>query len=226
MELYAWIRKANEATNKPASEGSTFNESQNTGKRKDSIDDLACRFARQGGCWIFEKKKEFDLWDAKALGIIIDGLDTDYAILIDEYETAGAVWTHLRVKYYKTKKSTARINMSAIQTFVFGNDSTIDASWTNLKEYRRRVVAANRNDASVYPDDVLFHVLTSVLYKAGKHANVLDGFLTQNLSVDESLKLLQEKGSPDKEVRCRSRRQIISCQTPTQVEFWPTKYLQ
>lgn len=113
---------------------------------------------------------------------------------------AAAVWTQLKVKYCKTDKLTARINMSAIQKFAFNDDSTIDGSWTKLKKFHRKIIAANRNYASAYPDDVLFHVLTSALYKADKYVNVLNGFLTQNLSVDESLKTLQEKEFPIREL--------------------------
>lgn len=90
--------------------------------------------------------------------------------------------------------------MSLIQKFLFSDDSTIDGSWTKLKEYRRKVISANRNYASTYPDEVLFQTLNSVLFKADKYSNVLDGFLTQNLTVDESLKILQGKESQTREV--------------------------
>ncbi|KAI1003498.1 hypothetical protein K3495_g4707 [Podosphaera aphanis] len=130
---------------------------------------------------------------------MIDGLDRDDAVIVDEYKTAAAVWTQLRVKYCKTDKSMARINMSAIQNFEYTEESKIDSSWTKLKEYRRKVIAANTCYAAVYPDDVLFHVLTSALYKAKRYTGVLDGFMTQNLSVEESLKILQEKESQVRE---------------------------
>ncbi|KAI0993327.1 hypothetical protein K3495_g14857 [Podosphaera aphanis] len=146
VEEYAWINSANHTTGAPR----TNTDTGKTSSSKDSIEDLTLQFARQGGSWEVEKKKEFDQWDAKALGIMIDGLDRDDAVLVDEYETAAAVWTQLRVKYCKTDKSTARINMSAIQNFEYTEESTIDSSWTKLKEYRRKVIAANRCYAAAY----------------------------------------------------------------------------
>lgn len=56
---------------------------------------------------------------------------------------------------------------------MFSDDSMIDGFWTKLKEYRRKVKFANKNYTFAYPDKVLFHILTSALYKADKHVNLV-----------------------------------------------------
>jgi hypothetical protein len=180
---YAWIQR--EGGTKSSASSSTLTSSE--------VDNITSQFERLGGTWNLEKAKEWDLADAKALEIILEGLDEDDAVLIDEYETAAAVWTQLKLKYEKTSTSTANQYMTSLQNFVFDKDVGIDGSWTKLKEYRRKLIAANGAMRNAYPDDALFLILTLALGES-QYTAVIDGFLTQSsLSTEEKVKILQEK---------------------------------
>ncbi|KAI1006143.1 hypothetical protein K3495_g2078 [Podosphaera aphanis] len=124
--------------------------------------------------------------------ITIDGLDRDDVLLFDQYDTAAIVWPQLSGKYCKIDKSTARVIVSAIQNFGYTEESMMDSFWTKLKECHRKVIIANKCFIAAYPDAVLFCILKSALYKAARYPGALDEFITQNLSVEESLKSLQE----------------------------------
>ena len=50
--------------------------------------------------------------------------------------------------------------MTKLQNFTFEKDVGIDGSWTKLKEYRRKIVAANAAMKNAYPDEALLLVLT------------------------------------------------------------------
>ncbi|KAG5942871.1 hypothetical protein E4U59_000815 [Claviceps monticola] len=69
------------------------------------MDDLASRFERLGGSWNIEKAKEWNQANAKCLSIMLDGLSSDDAVIIDEYETSAAVWAQLQKRYAKTSAS-------------------------------------------------------------------------------------------------------------------------
>ena len=84
--------------------------------------------------------------------------------------------------------------MTKLQNFTFEKDVGIDGSWTKLKEYRRKIVAANAVIKNAYPDEALLLVLTLSLQKQGQYTAVVDGFLTQqSLSTEEKIKILGEK---------------------------------
>lgn len=170
-----------------------------------TIDGITSGFERIGGTWNLEKAKEWDQDDSKALEIILEGLDEDDAVLIDEYETSSAVWTQLKLKYEKTSSSTANQYMTSIQNFTFNKETGIDGSWSKLKEYRRKVIAANTAMKNAYPDEALLLILTLALQKQGRYTAVIDGFLTaQSLSVDEKVKILQEKETRLQDLEPRS----------------------
>jgi hypothetical protein len=125
---------------------------------------------------------------------MLNGLSSDDAVLVDEYKTAGAVWTQLKAKYEKTSITTANMYMTALQTFVYDKEVGIDSSWTKLKEYRRKLISADTAMRLAYPDAGIFLILTIALRKHQEYVAVLDGLLTQQtLSVDEKLKILVEK---------------------------------
>ncbi|KAG6028139.1 hypothetical protein E4U40_001123 [Claviceps sp. LM458 group G5] len=65
-----------------------------------AMGDLTSQFERLGGSWNIEKAKEWNQANAKALSIMLDGLSSDDAVIIDEYETgAAAVWAQLQKRY-------------------------------------------------------------------------------------------------------------------------------
>lgn len=193
---FAWIpREGGIKSQTPASE--TPSDS--------TVDDITNAFERLGGSWNLDKSKQWDQDDSKALEIILEGLGEEDAVLIDEYETAAAVWTQLKLKYDKTSSSTANQYMTRIQNFTFNKDTGIDGSWSKLKEYRRKVIAANAVMKNAYPDEALLLILTIALQKQGRYTAVVDGFMTQqSLTVDEKIKILQEKESRLGDMKPRS----------------------
>lgn len=159
-----------------------------------SIDQLASEFEQLGGTWDLEKSRQWDRDEAKALKIILEGLSSDDSTILDEYETAASVWTQLKLKYERTSTSTANQYMTSLHAFSFDKELGIDGSWSRLKEFRRKIVAANAAMKNSYPDDALFLILTLALQKQGQYTAVIDGFLTQqSLTIDEKIKILQEK---------------------------------
>lgn len=181
---YAWIQR----------EGGIKSSAPSSTAESSEVDNVTSQFERLGGTWNVEKAKEWDQADAKALEIMLEGLGEDDAVLIDEFETAAAVWTQLKLKYEKTSTSTANQYMTSLQNFIFDKDVGIDGSWTKLKEYRRKIIAANGAMRNAYPDEALLLILTLALQKQGQYTAVIDGFLTQqSLSTEEKVKILQEK---------------------------------
>jgi len=108
----------------------------------------------------------------------LDKLDADDAVFIDEYETAIVVWTQLKLKYNKTSSTTVNQYMTFLQTLSYDKNIGIDGTWTKLKEYRRKLIAANGVMRLAYPDKTLMFILTIVLQKQGRYTAVIDGFLT------------------------------------------------
>lgn len=194
---YAWIQReggvAGTGASREEKQGVTQDATPNT-TDSSGVDNLTSKFERMGGSWNIERAEKWDQADAKALEIILDGLGPDDSILIDEYETASAVWTQLKIKYNKTSASTANQYLTALYNFSFDKDTGIDGSWTKLKEYRRKLVAANPTMRLAHPDEGLFLILTTALQRQGSYTTEIDGFLTQqSLSADEKLKILGEK---------------------------------
>ncbi|KAG6313313.1 hypothetical protein E4U22_001058, partial [Claviceps purpurea] len=65
----------------------------------EQIEVSSSRFERLRGSWNIEKAKEWTHANAKCLSIMLDGLTSDDAVIIDEYETAAAVWAQLQKRY-------------------------------------------------------------------------------------------------------------------------------
>jgi hypothetical protein len=188
---YAWINREGGAAGTPATTDTT---SSRTGEGDKGVENITSQFERIGGTWSLDKAKEWDQADARALEIILEGLGQDDAVLVDEYETAMAVWTQLKIKYEKTSATTANQYMTLMQNFAYDKSIGIDGSWTKLKEYRRKLVAANSEMRLAYPDGALLLILTIALRKEGHYSAILDGFLTQQtLSTEEKIKILGEK---------------------------------
>jgi hypothetical protein len=189
---HAWIRRVGGAVGEGTSSATT--EASSAKERGPDIEGLTTAFEQLGGTWSSERARDWDTADARAVEVMLDGLSSDDAVLIDEYETAGAVWTQLKIKYEKTSITAANTYMTALQTFPYDKKVGIDSSWTKLKEYRRKLVSADGAMKLAYPDTGIFLILTTALRKHQEYEAVLDGLLTQQaLSVDEKLKILVEK---------------------------------
>lgn len=215
---YAWIyREGGAATSTLATAAATgtpatatTDTSSGAGQGDADINNITSQSDRIRGVWNIDKAKEWDLADAKALETILEGLDSDDAVLIDEYETAPAVWTQLKIKYEKTSISTTNKYMTLLQTFPYDKNIGIDGSWTKLKEYRRKLIAANGAMRLAYPDHALLLILTMALQKQGKYTAVIDGFLTQqSLSTEEKIKILGEKEAQLKDTAVNERVHIV-----------------
>jgi hypothetical protein len=189
---YAWIKRVGGTIGGTTETPST---TESSSKDKDpGIEGLTTAFEQMGGAWSTDQSRDWDIADARALEVMLNGLSSDDAVLVDEYKTAGAVWTQLKAKYEKTSITTANMYMTALQTFVYDKEVGIDSSWTKLKEYRRKLISADTAMRLAYPDAGIFLILTIALRKHQEYVAVLDGLLTQQtLSVDEKLKILVEK---------------------------------
>jgi len=221
---YAWIyREGGAATSTLATAAATgtpatatTDTSSGAGQGDADINNITSQSDRIRGVWNIDKAKEWDLADAKALETILEGLDSDDAVLIDEYETAPAVWTQLKIKYEKTSISTTNKYMTLLQTFPYDKNIGIDGSWTKLKEYRRKLIAANGAMRLAYPDHALLLILTMALQKQGKYTAVIDGFLTQqSLSTEEKIKILGEKEAQLKDTAVNERAHAAQRQHKT-----------
>ena len=186
VEEFAWIpnEKGKKAVDSTTTGGLAHAESAGSnGKRT--------KFEQFGGVFNEEKKEKYEVDDSIALYHILKGLGPDDEALIDEYETAGAVWTQLQAKYSKTSESSANRYLHKLQSFVFDEAIGIDSSWTKLKELRRKLISSNKAMSSAYPDNALLLVLTSSLpsiYQATK-----DGLrLMTSMTVEEKIKALGE----------------------------------
>jgi hypothetical protein len=95
-----------------------------------------------------EKKTKYQKDRASALSYICRSLNDDYEALVDEYDTAERLWIYLKSKYTRVSAVTANAYMTKIQNFQFQLDDqpnmTIIEAWDNLKEYRRKIGAADQ----------------------------------------------------------------------------------
>jgi hypothetical protein len=82
--------------------------------------------------------------------------------------------------------------MTRIWTFTFDSESTVVRSWEKLKDYRRKLVAADADTNRAYKDSALLLVLIRSLPKRfGTTINTLNAQLS--LTVKQKLKFLEEK---------------------------------
>lgn len=144
-----------------------------------------------GGTWNTEKKDTYDKDQASALLYMTLTMSKDDGELLDEYETAKALWAGLRAKYSKTSESTANTYLSKITQFEFDESSGIDGAWSKLKEYRRKLISANTDMKNAYSDKALFLVMTRSLPVAYKPT--VDTFrLAPSMDIEEKLRILHE----------------------------------
>jgi hypothetical protein len=139
-----------------------------------------------------EKKKDFEKHNAEALELMFRSLSEDDQALVDEYESAFALWNYLNKKYSKTDPVMANIYMNKIQKFEFDADSTIIESWDKLKDYRRKLAAADAKTKEAFSDSALLLVLIQALPPA--YEVTIDTLNAQSsLSTEERLKHLEQK---------------------------------
>jgi hypothetical protein len=81
--------------------------------------------------------------------------------------------------------------MTKIQTFIFDESKGIFIAWAKLKEYCHKVIATNSNLKAIYPDAVLFLILSKSLPASFKPLTHV--FVTQpTLSIEEIIDILVE----------------------------------
>jgi hypothetical protein len=164
MRDYAWINRLNSMT-PPSTESSTYN---------------------------LDKKRVFERDQAKAFHIISMSLGDDDKGARGEYELdIKGFWTSLKVKYQKTSQSTASMYMTKIQTFAFDEDKGIFVAWAKLKEYHRKLIAADSNLKATYPDAALFLILSRSLPSSFKP--LTPAFIAQpTLAIEDKMDMLVE----------------------------------
>src|SRR4030088_623869 len=139
-----------------------------------------------------EKHENYLKDEANALYYMCQSLDDDDEALINEYETAYTLCRYLQKKYAKTSAVTANVYMTKIQTFQFEEDATIIGSWDKLKDFRRKLTAADANLKNTYNDEALFLILSRSL--PTEYATTIDTLAIQStMSVDDKLKHLEAK---------------------------------
>ncbi|KAI1678126.1 Retrotran-gag-2 domain containing protein [Pyrenophora tritici-repentis] len=136
--------------------------------------------------------------EATAIDLLFRSLSDDDQALIDEYDTAFQFWAYLRKKYTQTDATAANMYMTRIQTFTFDSESTIIGSWEKLKDYRRKLVAADADTNGAYKDSALLLILIRSL--PTRFRTTVDAVNAQlNLTVEQKLKFLEEKEVRDQQ---------------------------
>lgn len=140
-----------------------------------------------------EKKEKYLRDEATAIDYLFRSLSLDDQALYDEHDTAYDLWSYLRKKYQQTDPTTANEYMTLIQTFTIGDLSIIDA-WDKLKDFRRKLCAADPEAKDTYRDRALLLILIRALPK--EFTSTIDTLDAQlDLTVEEKLKRLQTKES-------------------------------
>jgi hypothetical protein len=145
-----------------------------------------------------DKRDKYLEDEATAIDLLFRSLSDDDQALVDEYDTAFQFWAYLRKKYTQTDATAANMYMTRIQTFTFDPDSTIVGSWEKLKDYRRKLVAADADTEGAYKDSALLLILIRSLPTS--FSTTIDTLNAQlNLTVEQKLKFLEEKEVRDKQ---------------------------
>ena len=143
-----------------------------------------------------DKRNKYLEDEATAIELLFRSLSDEDQALIDEYETAFDLWAYLRKKYTQTDTTAANMYMTKLQTFTFNTDSTILGSWETLKNYRRKLVAADANTNGIYKDHALLLILIRSL--PNRFKSTVDTLSAQsNITVEQKIKFLEEKEARD-----------------------------
>lgn len=143
-----------------------------------------------------DKKAKYLKDEASALSYMCRSLSDDDEALVDEYDTARTLWNYLKSKYSRTSDITANSYLTMIQTFTFKPTShpemTVIEAWDKLKEYRRKLGAANPAFKDSYRDEALLLVLTRSL--PSEYQTTIDAMSVQStLAVEDKIKYLTAK---------------------------------
>ncbi|KAI0993630.1 hypothetical protein K3495_g14554, partial [Podosphaera aphanis] len=140
-----------------------------------------------------EKQKKYLRDEATAIDLMFRSLSSDDQALYDEYTTSFSLWAYLGEKYKKSDPTTADEYMTEIQTFKLENRTIIEA-WDKLKDFRRKLCAADETAKNTYRDKALLLILIRALPR--DYTATIDTLNAQShLTVDERLKRLQLKES-------------------------------
>ncbi|KAI1507677.1 hypothetical protein Ptr86124_013394 [Pyrenophora tritici-repentis] len=149
-------------------------------------------------CINVDKRDKYLEDEATAIDLLFRSLGDDDQALIDEYDTAFQFWAYLRKKYTQNNATAANMYMTRIQTFTFDSESTIIGSWEKLKDYRRKLVAADADTDGAYKDSALLLILIRSL--PTRFRTTVDTVNAQlNLTVEQKLKFLEEKEVRDQQ---------------------------
>ncbi|RKF65444.1 hypothetical protein GcM3_121020, partial [Golovinomyces cichoracearum] len=145
-------------------------------------------------------------------------LNEDDEALIDEYVTTKSFWEYLKKKYSKSSPFTANENLTVIQTFDFSQYDTVTQACDKLKQFRRKLGAANPDMKNAYTDQALFLVLTRSLPQ--EFVSTIDGIDVQvSMTVDEKLQHLEAK-----ELRIKSTNEAAHASLRTHIKRRASHY--
>ena len=136
----------------------------------------------------FEKVDKFRKDSAGALFILnncIDSFDRDF---IKEHATSKAKWAALLTKYKKAKPADIRGYEMALTHWKKDTETSIDHSWTKLKELRRHLTEADPN-TNIDEAKLFGYLMQGLPEEYGTLKIVLNA--QPNLSVDDKLDTLQ-----------------------------------
>jgi hypothetical protein len=102
---------------------------------------------------------------------------------------------HKKYQLSASTISTASIYIAKIvrfhEDFKFGPTSGVEQAWTTLKEYRHKMVQADKSMESTYNDKGLYLILTQGLPKA--YRGTVDGLRTNTMiTVEDKIMILRQ----------------------------------
>ncbi|KAI0991820.1 hypothetical protein K3495_g16367, partial [Podosphaera aphanis] len=152
--------------------------------------------------WNNSKREKFLQDEASAwyeIHICLDDMDLDH---VKEYETTCQKWTALLEKYQKIRPASNRETTQKLTNFKFEPDESLEAGWTRIKEYRRRISQTNPNLATAYDENSLFDFFIQALpssYKIVRQSIDSQPYLTMSdkfdilLGVEDEIRHSKEK---------------------------------
>lgn len=191
---FAWIKNPKAADRLTTSTTSSTSTSESS-----RVDKVAADLASWGsGSWNIQKKEDYRVASGRAIDFILQSLCEEDQALYDEHASAMALWTALKVKHSRTNKNEANSNLANIANFVYDAKLGVNGCWAKLKEYRRKLIAANALMKNSYPDEGLLMIFTRTMpIEFRATIDVLKFQLT--MTVDEKLKALYEVEERNKE---------------------------
>jgi hypothetical protein len=115
------------------------------------------------GSWNLPRLEKYAKAESKiryTITICVDDIDSK---LLKEHQFVRNGWDALSAKYLKIRLATAREHQIRLTNYQWEESQTIDNAWIEIKNLRRKVVAANPQFASTYDESALLQFLLPAL---------------------------------------------------------------